>query len=552
MKNCFSLLKTAPAHFLFMIMLVSLPVVLRCQASLVKDIVPGNANSFTYDAPNMVALGGKLIFAAETPEYGLELYVSDGTAVGTTLLNDINPGTAGSEIKKLFAGSNYVFFIADDGTHGTEIWRTDGTAQGTIMVKDLAAGSTDGVYNASFDKTAFALDSVFYFISSPTNKGLYKTNGESGNMQLIKYSDDLKDILGAQGGNVYFTQYYYGGNYVASLWKTDGTTPGTQKVKEVNVNFLGVYNYFAAVGSDIYFVFSTLAEGDELWKSDGTQAGTTIVKDIVPGSGHSISSSWSPIYAWKNKIYFITFPGTTGQELWKSDGTDSGTVLVKTLPARYQSLPAGTGRLEMLGLNENLVFTAYNETNGNRDFWVTDGTEQGTTLLASQSNGTYFSPAYLTLFQNKAFFSAILSGKGTELCMSDGTVAGTGLATDINIGSSSSSPQRLVTVDSTLFFSAKTNSTGVELFKYLIPVSGTPEIIQNRMNITIVPNPVVDLLRLHSETVIGNIRIIDERGVTVYVAQVDKTDHNIPALNFRNGVYFVFTESGVKKFVVQK
>jgi ELWxxDGT repeat protein len=280
--------------------------------------------------------------------------------------------------------------------------------------------------------------------------------------------------------------------------------------------------------------------------------GTTIVKDIVQGSGHSISSSWSPIYAWNNKIYFITFPGTTGQELWESDGTESGTVLVKTLPNRFESLPAGTGRLEMLGLNDNLVFTAYNETNGNRDFWATDGTEQGTTLLASQTNGTYFFPKGHTLFQNKAFFSATLSGKGAELCKSDGTVAGTGLASDINIGGSSSSPQRLVTVDSTLFFSANTNSTGVELFKYLSPVSGTTEMMQHRMDLIITPNPVEDILRLHSETTIGNIRIVDASGVTVYAAQVDHNEHNIPALNFRNGVYFVFTESGAKKFVVQK
>ena len=71
-----------------------------------------------------------------------ELWVTDGTPGGTSLVMDINPGTGSSDPKNITAlGNGKALFSANDGTHGYELWVTDGTAAGTSMVTDINPGS---------------------------------------------------------------------------------------------------------------------------------------------------------------------------------------------------------------------------------------------------------------------------------------------------------------------------------------------------------------------------------------------------------------------------
>ncbi len=541
--------KSVPACLIFFLFYFLTGTSLLAQASLVRDINPGSTSSL--GSRKMATLNGKLIFTATTDTYGSELYMSDGTSSGTVLLKDINPGPSGSAIQNLHATTGYVFFFADNGTNGLEVWRTDGTSEGTILINDLAAGSASGISSAFFGKGALASDSNFYFIAGLSSKSLYKTNGEAGNMELIKSSEDLKDILGFHHGNLYFTQYYYGGNYVSSLWETDGTPAGTHKVKQVNVNFSGIYDYFITLDSNIYFVLNTPAEGAELWKSDGTEAGTALVKDVVPGAAGSIVDTWTDFYVWNNEIYFVVFHGPNVQELWKTDGTETGTVLVKTLPNRNESLAPGSGRLEMLGLASLLVFTTYNDSNGFRDLWVTDGTEAGTTLLAGGEGGNYFSPVYLTLFENKAFFSAKKSPYGQELFKSDGTVAGTMLAADVYVGTSGSSPGRMTVLDSTLYFAASSFNTGNELFRYRSPIVSLSEAGASNL-FGVFPNPAGYTLHVQADKNIGSLRLTNSMGTVVYSAFVDDMNYTFTTEGLPDGVYFLSTETGTKTVILQK
>ena len=53
-------------------------------------------------------------------------------------------------------------------------------------------------------------------------------------------------------------------------------------------------DYLTAVGTTLYFRATDGTNGYELWKSDGTAAGTVMVKDIYSGSASSICDTCTP------------------------------------------------------------------------------------------------------------------------------------------------------------------------------------------------------------------------------------------------------------------
>jgi ELWxxDGT repeat protein len=82
------------------------------------------------------------------------------------------------------------------------------------------------------------------------------------------------------------------------------------------------------VNGTLFFAASNGTNGTELWKSDGTATGTVMAKDIYTGSGGSSPANLTNV----NGVLFFAAMGTTGgTELWKSTGTDAGTAPVKDI-----------------------------------------------------------------------------------------------------------------------------------------------------------------------------------------------------------------------------
>jgi|CXWL01.1.fsa_nt_gi ELWxxDGT repeat protein len=125
----------------------------------------GLFSKFNFTAPAAVT-NNRLVFANDTPEAGVELYVSDGTTDGTGLLADLLPGSFGSFPSRFLASGGRVYFSANDGRHGTELWVTDGTFAGTTRLTDLFAGA-----GSSYPRPLGNSDTEIFFAATDGNLG---------------------------------------------------------------------------------------------------------------------------------------------------------------------------------------------------------------------------------------------------------------------------------------------------------------------------------------------------------------------------------------------
>ena len=172
---------------------------------------------------DFTALDGKLYFSAgRDPEgrepAGEELWVSDGTASGTTLLVDIRSGPEGSSPAGLSVMNGRLFFAADDGVSGREPWTSDGTVSGTHRLEDLEPGAAG---------------------SSPT---------------------ELTPIK----GTLFFSAETTGRG--REPWLSDGTTSGTHALEELVPGASGSGpSGFIRSGWDVFFTAEDGAQGRELW-----------------------------------------------------------------------------------------------------------------------------------------------------------------------------------------------------------------------------------------------------------------------------------------------
>src|SRR5262249_14969054 len=120
--------------------------------------------------------------------------------------------------------------------------------------------------------------------------------------------------------------------------------------------------------------------GYELWKSDGTTAGTVLVKDINPGINGSFPQELIAV----NRTLFFVAADATGEGLWKSDGTAAGTVLV----ARLNEVPG-----PIVNANGTLFF-AYDDGTDGRELWKSDGTALGTKMVKDIYKGDFTYTGY--------------------------------------------------------------------------------------------------------------------------------------------------------------
>ena len=107
---------------------------------------------------------------------GVELWRTDGSESGTTLVKNINSAAEGSSPFLLTALNGYLYFAARDGVHGTELWRSNGTEPGTTLVGEINVGDSSSD-SAPWNLVAFGDHVYFTATSDQITWGIWRTNG---------------------------------------------------------------------------------------------------------------------------------------------------------------------------------------------------------------------------------------------------------------------------------------------------------------------------------------------------------------------------------------
>lgn len=384
---------------------------------------------------SLIEYKGKLLFRTKTAEFGRELWQSDGTEEGTRMLKNINedPNISGGDSDPVVLAEfkNLVFFAATDAIHGRKLWVTDGTEEGTRFFKDITL--SNGNAHIIFE------DKLFFVAND--------------------------EIHGFE------------------LWVSDGTSEGTRLLMDINPG-IGDGSLWSFTLADGYFFFpaNNGVNGRELWRSDGTPENTYMVKDILPGPSSSLLNFFSIGIFEQGKYYFSASDNIHGNEVWMSDGTEAGTVLLKDIrPGTSGSFPGSF--FSSLGY----VYFLASPTGSLGSLYTTNGTTAGT-IIANQLQGMNISTLSRMVSVAPGVFvcsSATSSGSGRlwllltlgELVLIDEIVV------DPEDPNASSFPTAFMDCGHGLYFNANTIEAGRQLF-YLSYEDFTPVQITE-----ITPNP---------------------------------------------------------------
>ena len=162
--------------------ILQLTVLIAALLLISSEIVKSQARqigSFSSDSygglSTSVQAGNIIFFSANTQTYGRELWRTDGTEAGTFMVADVTRGLGGSIIGYFEYTSHVmngiIYFRADDGVNGIELWRSDGTALGTYMVLDIVPGSGSGAPGG------FTHTNNMLFFTAGTGSSLWRSDG---------------------------------------------------------------------------------------------------------------------------------------------------------------------------------------------------------------------------------------------------------------------------------------------------------------------------------------------------------------------------------------
>ena len=245
-------------------------------------------------------------------------------------------------------------------------------------------------------------------------------------LHFFLYSQCVPKLLMSELNPIYHTElngslllFTYKG-----IWKSDGTPNGTQKIN-VSLEIPSIDDDYALYKGAVYFAAYSPTYTVDIWKTDGSEAGTVLVK-AIPNS-----KEIRDLLVFQNKIFFIVGKGSGNDKIWVSDGTAAGTNQFIDLDTKND---INNAPKELLVFNNKLFFWAGREGTNFKNYYVSDGTVSGTSVLNNIGNEYGYNQGGESVISNgKLYYFTGSNGNNTGLWVTDGTQGGTKLVKRLNI-----------------------------------------------------------------------------------------------------------------------
>ena len=410
-------------------------------------------------------VGSLIAFLHLNESYTRQLYVTNGTAEGTTFLAELPENQFISEVNelgdRLFIMYNYGFGEAAPFTV------TDGTEEGTFT--RFPPPEFEGLYGA-----VAAGDSVIVSAYGRGKSERFITDARFTELlPLREWAPGLPtgrlDNFEERRGKLVFTQT--DSATIIRLWQVDPSDRSVELLADLNTDRDSVYLQDIQLMGDLIFyrVYNPTTRTMTLKRTDGTQAGTFTLLDAVRGISVN-GFSTAEVVATDAGFYFLADRPETGLELWRTDGTVRGTALVKDIYPGSDDSDVD----QLVALGPQVLFAAESPEFG-REVFRSDGTSGGTQLLQdvrTEESSSY--PNRFFNFRDTLLFTASTGCTGFELFRSGGSAATTELLRDLTAGRTSSFAYGFVPLGDEFFFALDGEGFGSDqIFRSDGTVSGT-------------------------------------------------------------------------------
>jgi ELWxxDGT repeat protein len=299
------------------------------------------------------------------------------------------------------------------------------TASGSVSVSATGSPTASGSASASASPSSLPVDPCMR-VASTGSEGAYlvrDVNDRARSSAPSSLSCFKESLVFAGTSYDAWTRLSWG----SEMWMSNGAANSTAVVKDVNDRARSsAPSDFTECGGQLYFTgaaydpWTRLPWGRELFVTNGTTEGTRMVKDI---NGRSRSSAPSSLTCFKGKLYFAaaSYDAWTrlswGRELWTSDGTSEGTVMVKDVNDRARSgAPAS-----LTCFNDTLFFSGaaydpWTRLTWGSELWMSNGTTEGTVMVKDTNDRSRSgAPTSLTKCGRRLFYTSAVYDPWTRL-----------------------------------------------------------------------------------------------------------------------------------------